>query len=202
MKETGILFIVSGPSGTGKSTLCRDLIKLIPTLNFSISYTTRLPRRDEKTGRDYNFVSRDTFNTMISKGDFAEWAEIYGHLYGTSRPFIEQKLQEGSDLLLDIDFKGAQQLKKFFPHAVTVFVIPPSVEELEKRLQKRETDSSIAIRERVAKACAEIAQARNYAYIIINDIYVQALQSLHSIVLAETHRGERMEKYLTIFSNF
>lgn len=202
MKETGILFIVSGPSGTGKSTLCKDLLKLIPTLNFSISYTTRLPRKDEKTGKDYNFVSRDTFNAMISKGDFAEWAEIYGHLYGTSRSFIEQKLQAGSDLLLDIDFQGAQQLKKIFPHAVTIFVIPPSVEELEKRLQKRETDSSIVIRERIAKACAEIAQARNYAYIIINDIYAQALQALHSIVLAENHREEIMEKYLTIFLNF
>ena len=197
--ETGLLFIVSGPSGTGKSTLCKDLLKLIPDIQFSVSYTTRLPRKDERPDEAYHFVSRETFTAMIDKGEFAEWAEIYGHLYGTPRSVIEQTLQKGNDLLFDIDGQGSQQLKKNYPLAITIFVIPPSLEELEKRLQKRETDSSAVIGERVAKACAEIAQARDYAYIIINDIYAQALQALHSIVLAEKHRGERMKKYLTIF---
>jgi guanylate kinase len=197
--ETGLLFIVSGPSGTGKSTLCKDLLKLIPDIQFSVSYTTRLPRKDERPDEAYHFVSRETFTGMIDKGEFAEWAEIYGHLYGTPRSVIEQTLQKGNDLLFDIDGQGSQQLKKNYPRAITIFVIPPSLEALEKRLQKRETDSSAVIGERVAKACAEIAQARDYAYIIINDIYAQALQALHSIVLAEKHRGERMKKYLTIF---
>ncbi len=197
--ETGLLFIVSGPSGTGKSTLCKDLLKLIPDIQFSVSYTTRLPRKDERPDEAYHFVSRETFTAMIDKGEFAEWAEIYGHLYGTPRSVIEQTLQKGNDLLFDIDGQGSQQLKKNYPRAITIFVIPPSLEALEKRLQKRETDSSAVIGERVAKACAEIAQARDYAYIIINDIYAQALQALHSIVLAEKHRGKRMKKYLTIF---
>jgi guanylate kinase len=195
--ETGLLFIVSGPSGTGKSTLCKDLQKLIPDIQFSVSYTTRLPRKDERPDEAYHFVSRETFTAMIDKGEFAEWAEIYGHLYGTPRSVIEQTLQEGTDLLFDIDGQGSQQLKKNYPRAITIFVIPPSLEALEKRLQKRETDSSAVIGERVAKACAEIAQARDYAYIIINNIYAQALQALHSIVLAEKHRGERMKKHLT-----
>ena len=197
--ETGLLFIVSGPSGTGKSTLCKDLLKLIPDIQFSVSYTTRLPRKDERPDEAYHFVSRETFTAMIDKGEFAEWAEIYGHLYGTPRSVIEQTLRKGNDLLFDIDGQGSQQLKKNYPRAITIFLIPPSLEDLEKRLQKRETDSSAVIGERVAKACAEIAQARDYAYIIINDIYAQALQALHSIVLAEKHRGERMKKHLTIF---
>lgn len=197
--ETGLLFIVSGPSGTGKSTLCKDLQKLIPDIQFSVSYTTRLPRKDERPDEAYHFVSRETFTAMIDKGEFAEWAEIYGHLYGTPRSVIEQTLQEGTDLLFDIDGQGSQQLKKNYPRAITIFLIPPSLEALEKRLQKRETDSSAVIGERVAKACAEIAQARDYAYIIINNIYAQALQALHSIVLAEKHRGERMKKHLTNF---
>jgi len=197
--ETGLLFIVSGPSGTGKSTLCKDLVKLIPDIQFSVSYTTRLPRKDERPGEAYHFVSRETFTRMIDKGEFAEWAEIYGHLYGTPRSAIEQTLRKENDLLFDIDGQGSQQLKKNYPRAITIFVIPPSIADLEKRLQKRETDSSTVIQERIAKACAEIAQARDYAYIIINDIYAQALQALHSIVLAEKHRGKRMKKYLTIF---
>ena len=197
--ETGLLFIVSGPSGTGKSTLCKDLLKLIPDIQFSVSYTTRLPRKDERPDEAYHFVSRETFTAMIDKGEFAEWAEIYGHLYGTPRSVIEQTLRKGNDLLFDIDGQGSRQLKKNYPRAITIFVIPPSIADLEKRLQKRETDSSTVIQERVAKACAEIAQARDYAYIIINDIYAQALQALHSIVLAEKHRGERMKKHLTIF---
>jgi len=200
--ETGLLFIVSGPSGTGKSTLCKDLMKLIPDIQFSVSYTTRLPRKDERPGEAYHFVSRETFTAMIDKGEFAEWAEIYGHLYGTPRSVVEPTLRKGTDLLFDIDGQGAQQLKKNYPRAITIFLIPPSLEELEKRLQKRETDSSAVIGERVAKACAEIAQARDYAYIIINDIYAQALQALHSIILAEKHRGERMKKHLTIFGKF
>jgi guanylate kinase len=200
--ETGLLFIVSGPSGSGKSTLCKDLVKLIPDIQFSVSYTTRLPRKDERPDEAYHFVSRETFTAMIDKGEFAEWAEIYGHLYGTPRSVIEQTLRKGNDLLFDIDGQGSQQLKKNYPRAITIFLIPPSLEALEKRLQKRETDSSAVIGERVAKAGAEIAQARGYAYIIINDIYAQALQALHSIVLAEKHRGERMKKHLTLFGSF
>jgi len=202
MEETGLLFIVSGPSGSGKSTLCKDLMKLIPDLHFSVSYTTRLPRKDEQPGEAYHFVSRETFVAMIDKGEFAEWAEIYGHLYGTPRSVIEQTLRKGNDLLFDIDGQGAQQLKKNYPRAITIFLIPPSLEELKKRLQKRETDSSAVVGERVAKACAEIAQAHDYAYIIVNDIYAQALQALHSIVLAEKHRGARMKKHLAIFGKF
>lgn len=198
--ESGLLFIVSGPSGSGKSTLCKDLMNLMPAMRFSVSYTTRPPRKDEQAGEAYNFVSRETFTAMIDKGEFAEWAEIYGHLYGTSRSVIEQTLKKGNDLLFDIDGQGAQQLKKSYPFAISIFLIPPSVDELEKRLQKRNTDAPAVIGERLAKACAEIARAQDYSYIIINDIYAQALQALHSIVVAEKHRGERMKEHLTVFN--
>jgi guanylate kinase len=198
---SGLLFIVSGPSGSGKSTLCKDLMKLIPTMRFSVSYTTRLPRANEQPGEAYNFVSRETFIAMIDKGEFAEWAEIYGNLYGTPRSVIEQTLLKGNDLLFDIDGQGAQQLKKNYPNAISIFLIPPSVEELEQRLKKRETDAPAVIKERVAKACAEIARANDYSYLIINDIYAQALQALHSIVLAEKQRGERMKEHLAIFKS-
>jgi guanylate kinase (EC 2.7.4.8) len=122
--ETGLLFIVSGPSGTGKSTLCKDLMKLIPDIHFSVSYTTRLPRKDERPGEAYHFVSRETFTAMIDKGEFAEWAEIYGHLYGTPRPVIEQTLRKGKDLLFDIDGQGSRQLKKNYPPRDNYFSHP------------------------------------------------------------------------------
>ena len=196
MEESGLLFIVSGPSGSGKSTLCKALVDLIPNLNFSVSYTTRAPRKGETAGKDYNFVSAENFKEMIAAGEFAEWAEVFGYLYGTPRSSIEQALKQVTDLLFDIDCQGAKQLKKIYPQAVTVFILPPSTAELEKRLGKRETDSSKDIQKRLERSREEMNQAKDYMYIIINDIFAQALQTLHSIAVAENHRRERMEKYL------
>lgn len=198
MVENGLLFIVSGPSGTGKSTLCKELVKLISSLKFSVSYTTRPSRKGEISGKDYHFISSEAFKTMREKGEFAEWAEIYGHLYGTSRTSIEEAFKNGLDLLFDIDCQGAEQLKKSYPYGITIFVLPPSLSELEKRLRERNTDSSDIIQNRIEKARQEISHAKNYTYIVINDIFAQTLQALHSIVIAEKHRREHMEKYLSI----
>mgnify|MGYP000386239733 CR=1 FL=1 len=136
---------------------------------------------------------------MIRRGDFAEWAEIYGHGYGTLRSSIEQALKNGNDLIFDIDHQGAQQLKKNYPEAITIFLLPPSIDALKQRLKQRETDSLEIIQARIKQASQEVRQARDYTYIVINDIYVQALQALHSIVLAEKHRSPRMMKYVKKF---
>jgi len=196
MANSGILFIVSGPSGAGKSTLCKDLIKLLPNLKFSVSCTTRPPRKNEIPDQDYHFISPEAFEAMIRRGDFAEWAEIYGHRYGTLRSSIEQALKNGNDLIFDIDHQGAQQLKKNYPEAITIFLLPPSIDALKQRLKQRETDSFEIIQTRIKQASQEVKQAKDYTYIVINDIYVQALQALHSIVLAEKHRSSRMMKYV------
>ncbi len=202
MKKEGSssLFIVSGPSGTGKTTLCKELIKSIPDLSFSISYTTRPPRKNEVAGKDYNFVSPDKFKAMIANGEFAEWAEVYGHLYGTSRKSIEQALDKGLDLLFDLDCQGAQQLKKIYPQGIGIFLLPPSFSELEKRMKKRSTDSPETIRNRLSKACQEISEAKNYDYIVINDVFSETLHILQSIIIAEKHRSKKMLRYLTAYN--
>jgi len=191
MGEKGLLYIVSGPSGTGKTSLCKELRKMAPHLNFSISYTTRSPRKDEIDGQDYYFVSLEKFQAMIDNGEFVEWAEVYGYLYGTALTGIEKTLNNGLDLLLDIDCQGAQQLKKKYPGAISIFVLPPSCSELEKRLQKRNTDSPETIQKRINRSRDEITQAKKYNYIITNKVFNETVQVLQSIIVAEKHRGER-----------
>ena len=200
IEGSGLLYVVSGPSGTGKTTLCKELIKLIPDLSFSISYTTRPPRRNEKSGKDYYFVTPEVFEKMIDKGEFAEWAEIYGNLYGTTRSSIEQALNKGHDLIFDIDSQGAQQLKRTYPLGVSIFLLPPSVSELENRLCNRKTDSQETIRKRLNKARQEISQVEFYEYVVINKVLEETLHVLQSIVVAEKHRRENVAKKLALNS--
>jgi len=197
---SGLLYVVSGPSGAGKTTLCKELIKLIPDLSFSISYTTRPPRRNEKSGKDYFFVTPEIFEKMIDKGEFAEWAEIYGNLYGTTRSSIEKALNKGHDLIFDIDSQGAQQLKRTYPLGISIFLLPPSVSELEKRLCNRKTDSQETIRKRMNKARQEISLVEIYEYIVINSVLEETLHVLQSIIVAEKHRRENMVRNVSLNS--
>lgn len=193
-EANGLLWVVSGPSGTGKTSLCRALVDSSPAMRFSVSYTTRTPRRDEVEGRDYCFVSPETFKSMVAREEFAEWAEIYGHLYGTSRQWIEWTRSQGLDVLFDIDCQGADQLKAIYPEAVSIFVLPPSAAELERRLRGRDTDAPETIRKRLEKSRQEISQAQRYDYLVTNDVFAEAVEVLRAIVVAEKHRSARKAK--------
>jgi len=194
----GLLFIISGPSGTGKSTLCKELIRCCPEVRFSVSYTTRPPRKDEIAGKDYIFVSSEAFKAMIEQGEFAEWAEVYGHCYGTPRAAIEQALKEGQDLLFDIDCQGTRQLQQCYPQGITIFVLPPSLSELQRRLQGRKTDSSEVMQSRLSKAHREISQAIGYDYIVVNAALADTVSVIQSIVTAEKHRRQYVLEHLSL----
>ncbi|TCK02497.1 guanylate kinase [Phorcysia thermohydrogeniphila] len=191
-KQKGLLIVISAPSGTGKTTLCHMLLEEFPNMEFSISYTTRKPRPGELNGRDYFFVDRETFERMIEEGDFLEWAEVYGNLYGTSKSQVLKALEEGKDILLDIDTQGALQVKKNFPEAVLIFILPPSLKELERRLRKRGTDDEETIKKRLRIAREEIGKALEYDYIVVNDILEVAFERLRSIITAEKCRTDRL----------
>ncbi len=196
MTKEGLLFVVSGASGTGKTTLCREMVKIFPDLRFSISHTTRPRRPGDEEGRDYYFVSPEDFQRMIDGGDFVEWAEIYGHRYGTSRGMLENARVDGMDLILDIDVQGAAQLKKKDLRGIFIFLFPPSMAELKRRLMERRTEGKEALSERLKKARDEIAQARWYDYLITNDHLETAKQQLRSIIAAEYCRPERQMEQL------
>ena len=184
----GGILVISAPSGAGKSTLVRRLIASLPDLVFSISYTTRPPREGEKEGRDYHFVTRRRFERMLAAGEFVEWAEVYGHLYGTSKAQIEKALAAGRDVLLDIDVQGHQQVKKRLPEASSVFVMPPSFRELKRRLTDRHSDSPQAVERRLAAARQEISRWRDYDYLVVNDRLSPATQALRAITRAGRFR--------------
>jgi len=192
-KLKGLLIVISAPSGTGKTTLVHMLLKEFPDLEFSVSYTTRPPRSGEVDGRDYHFVDRKTFERMIEEGDFLEWAEVYGNLYGTSRTQVLRALNEGRDVILDIDTQGALQVKKNFPEAVLIFILPPSLKELERRLRNRGTDDEETIERRLKTAREEIRRAPLYDYIVVNDVLEVAYENLKSIIRAEKLRTERLK---------
>lgn len=183
-QKKGSLFVISAPSGAGKTTLCRKLLKKMPDMKLSVSYTTREPRKGEQNDVDYTFVTREKFKKMIDKGEFAEWAMVHGNLYGTSLKRIKDLNSRGYDIILDIDIHGAIQLRKNYDGALYIFVLPPSMEALEKRLVNRKTDSEEIIRNRLDNARAEISQYEHYDYIIINDNIDQAYKELESIVLS------------------
>ncbi|ADU97365.1 guanylate kinase [Thermovibrio ammonificans] len=195
-KLKGLLIVVSAPSGTGKTTLCHMLLKEIPTLEFSVSYTTRPPREGEVDGRDYHFVTKEQFERMIEEGDFLEWANVYGNLYGTSKSQVLKALEEGRDILLDIDTQGALQVKKNFPEAVLIFILPPSLEELERRLRKRGTDPEEVIERRLKTAREELKKALCYDYLVVNDELEKAFDQLKGIITAEKLKSERLEGQL------
>lgn len=188
---TGSLFIISAPSGTGKTSLIKSLLKTDVDVRLSVSYTTRTPRPAEIAGEDYHFVSHDVFEQMKSRGEFLESAEVYGNQYGTSKKWIDTTMASGQDILLEIDSQGAQQVRRIFPQAIGVFILPPSLEMLETRLNARSQDSPEVIRRRVAAAREEIRHIREYDYVIINAELDRALLDFTSIIRAERVRLAR-----------
>jgi guanylate kinase len=190
------IFIVSAPSGSGKSTLVSSLLKSVPGLLFSVSYTTRPPRGKEVNGKDYHFISPEEFQAMRDRDEFLESAGVFGKCYGTHRQMLDRARAEGKDLVLDIDVQGARQLKIRFPEAVTVFILPPSREELEQRLRARGEDSEEVIQRRLRDAAEEIRNYNAYDYTIINRDRVAAAEVLSSIVRAERVRRTRIEEQI------
>jgi guanylate kinase len=178
----GNLFVVAAPSGAGKSSLVKALLELDSHLAVSISHTTRAPRGQEQHGREYWFVDTPTFQRMVDQGDFFEWAQVHGNLYGTSRSAVEKRLAAGEDVVLEIDFQGALQIKRLFRHAVLIFILPPSYEELKQRLQRRGEDRPEVIEQRMANAREEVAQARHFDFVIINALFETALFDLKTVV--------------------
>lgn len=194
MDYPGNLFVVAAPSGAGKSSLVKALLELDAHLDVSVSHTTRAPRGQEVDGREYHFVSEAAFRDMIAKGAFFEWAEVHGHLYGTSRLAIEQRLQDGEDVVLEIDWQGALQIKQLFPNATLIFILPPSWDELLQRLHRRGEDAAEVIATRMANAREEVAQARHFDYVVINAVFETALFDLKAIVHAQRLKYGRQRR--------
>jgi guanylate kinase len=188
----GLYIVVSAPSGTGKTSILRKVLKMCPNLLFSVSYTTRPRRPGEKDGKDYYFISEEAFKDKLDRGEFAEWEENYGYLYGTSVKTMKEFLQKGFDLVLDIDWRGAKTLKKNYPGGVFVFILPPSTGELGKRLRGRGVESKQNIDKRLAKALDEIKEIVWYDYLILNDHLETAVDTLRSIYVAEKSKRERL----------
>ncbi len=187
-REQGLLFVVSAPSGAGKTSLCRAVTDSVENLRHSISYTTRRPRPGEIDGRDYFFVGQERFQEMLRAGDFAEWAEVHSNLYGTSRRVLDSMVSKGLDIILDIDTQGAKQIKTKFDTAVFIFILPPSLDILEERLRNRKSDHEEEIKKRMRRAREEIKDFGMYDYIIVNRDFDRALAELRSIVIAERCR--------------
>lgn len=182
MNRKGHLFIASAPSGAGKTTLCNAILKELSDLEYSISYTTRSPRKGEREGVDYHFISEDVFRKKIESNDLAEWAEVHGNFYGTSAEFLEKTLNGGKDVLLDIDIQGAKKLRAGYPDATLIFIMSPSFEILEKRLAQRGTDSAESIARRLIDAKREIKEATSYDVIIPNGDLSVAIAELKEVI--------------------
>jgi guanylate kinase len=182
MEAPGNLFCVAAPSGAGKSSLVKALLELDSHLAVSISHTTRAPRGQEQHGREYWFVSAPEFEAMVGRGEFYEHAEVHGNLYGTTRQAVHERLQKGEDVVLEIDWQGARQIKKLFPHAVLIFILPPSWDELRLRLLRRGEDKDETIAKRMQNAREEVAQARHFDFVIINALFETALFDLKTVV--------------------
>jgi len=191
-RSRGLLFVVSAPSGTGKTTVVERLVQICPDLRLSRSYTSRAMRAGEKDGVDYNFITRDRFEAMIAEDAFLEWADVFGNLYGTCKADSERELEAGRDLILVIDVQGARQVRSHGATAIGIFVLPPSFEALERRLRGRSKDSEEAIRKRLATARREIRAVAEYEYVIVNDELDACVDRLRSIVLAERARPRVM----------
>ena len=182
MDYPGNLYVVAAPSGAGKSSLVNALLELDAHLVVSLSHTTRPPRGQEQDGREYHFIAEAAFRAMVERGDFVEWAEVHGNLYGTSRAEIESRVASGQDVVLEIDWQGALQIKRLFPNAILIFILPPSWSELEMRLTRRGEDPPDVIAQRLRNARIEVAQARNFDFVIINALFETALFDLKAIV--------------------
>lgn len=182
MNYPGNLFVVAAPSGAGKSSLVKSLLEIDSHLVVSISHTTRIPRGQEQEGREYHFVDVPTFRRMVDEKLFFEWAEVHGNLYGTSRSAIESRISTGQDVVLEIDWQGALQIKQLFPNAVLIFILPPSWDELAQRLTRRGEDSNAVIQQRLANARHEVAQAKHFDFVIINALFETAVFDLKTVV--------------------
>jgi guanylate kinase len=199
-----LVFIISAPSGSGKSTLTNELLKLVPNLEFSISYTTRPLRGSEQNGKHYHFITVDEFNRMITAGEFLEYANVHGNCYGTAREFLRQAGRKGNDLLLDIDVQGAAQIKRNLTDSISIFVLPPDRKTLEWRLRNRSEDSEDVIQRRLLTATREIEEYDKYDYILINDKLEESVERLRAIVLSERQRrlggslSEEDKRYLEL----
>ncbi len=197
MKEKGILIVVSGFSGSGKGTLMKELLTRYPdTYALSISATTRSPREGEVDGREYFFVSKDEFEKMIAKGELIEYARYVENYYGTPRDYVEKKLEEGRDVILEIEIQGALNVKKMFPDTLLLFVTPPSAEELKRRLVGRGTETMDVIESRMNRACEEAEGMENYDYLIINDSLDKCVEEMHDIIRGEHRRSSRNREFM------
>lgn len=185
MDYPGNLFVVAAPSGTGKSSLVKALMELDHQIAPSVSHTTRPPRGQEVDGREYHFVDNATFDRMIANDDFVEWANVHNNRYGTSKTAIESRIAQGGDVVLEIDYQGAQQIKKAFANAVLIFILPPSWDELRARLQRRAEDTPEVIELRLKNAAVEVAQAHSFDFVIINELFERALFDLKAIAHAQ-----------------
>jgi guanylate kinase len=182
METPGNLFVVAAPSGAGKSSLVKALLELDSHLVVSVSHTTRAPRGQEQHGREYWFVDEPEFQAMVGRGEFFEWAQVHGKLYGTSRVAIQDRLAHGEDVVLEIDWQGALQIKRLFEHTVLIFILPPSWDELRQRLLRRGEDNPETIEQRMANARVEVAHARDFDFVIINSLFETALFDLKTVV--------------------
>jgi guanylate kinase len=199
----GVLYIVSAPSGAGKTSLVKALLKADPAIRLSVSYTTRPPRPGETDGRDYHFVSRERFEEMLAEDEFLEHAEVYGNFYGTSKGSIERDLDAGRDILLEIDWQGAEQVRRHFPQSASIFVLPPSFNALRTRLAGRGQDSEEVIERRLAAAAHDVAHAEAFDYIIVNDDFDHALQDLVAITRSIRLEAPRqLDRHAALFDEF
>ena len=190
-KRKGLIIVISAPAGAGKTTLCKRLLQISSSFAYSVSFTTRPPRKNEIEGVDYYFISRKEFKEMIEQKKFVEWAQVHGELYGTSANFLDKAIETKKDVVLEVDVEGGIEIKKRYPEAVLIFLLPPSWQELEKRLNKRATERIEKIRERINQAKKEITYAPSYDYLVVNDNINEALNDVLSIVRAERCRIDK-----------
>lgn len=197
----GNLFVISAPSGAGKTSLVHALLNINPEIDLSVSYTTRNPRPGERDGKDYHFVSRSTFLVMMQRGEFLESAEVYGNLYGTSQTWISQENAKGRDILLEIDWQGAAQVRQIFPECVSIFILPPSAEALEQRLKGRGKDDDETIARRMAAVRDDVAHIAEFDYVIINDNLNEALRELNAVMLsAGLHCARQLSRHQALIN--
>lgn len=191
-KKKSLIIVISAPSGVGKTTLSKRLLQVSSSFTYSVSFTTRAPRKNEIEGVDYYFISQEEFKKMIEEDKFVEWAQVHGELYGTSVEFLDKAIETKKDVVLEVDVQGGVKIKKRYPEAVLIFLLPPSWQELEKRLNKRATEVIVKIRERIKQAKKEITYAHYYDYLVVNNEINKALSEISSIVRAERCRINRL----------
>ncbi|HLR33858.1 MAG TPA: guanylate kinase [Tissierellales bacterium] len=194
--DEGLLLVISGPSGSGKGTICRELLKRHQNINFSISATTRKPRKGEDHGISYFFIGEEKFKDMIRKEEFLEYANVHDNYYGTPKKYVFEKMEQGENIILEIDVQGALQVRKVYPEAVLIFILPPSMEELKNRIVKRGTESEKDISRRLENAYKEMEFGKNYDYVVMNDQVITAVEKIESIITAEKIRGVRQKELI------